>query len=163
MIKKLFMSNAIDYQKLMHSAICTVVKNALTVIAHSEHSTNVHIAISFLTNYKGVNLPDHVKENYPQEITVILQHQFRSLQIFDNSISVILSFRGQEETVVIPFHSIIKYIDVYQGFVLDLEQYMSNNIEEFDNYDYDTDDKNEESDQQNHQDNIIFIDTFLKK
>ena len=127
MIKKLFMSNAIDYQKLMHSAMCTVVKNALTVIAHSEHSTNVHIAISFLTNYKGVTLPDHIKENYPQESTVILQHQFRSRQVSDNSISVILRFRGQEETVGMPFHSLVKYIDVYRGCVLDVDEYMSNN------------------------------------
>ncbi|ABD45560.1 stringent starvation B family protein [Ehrlichia chaffeensis str. Heartland] len=157
------MSNVIDYQKLMHAAMCSVVKNALTVVAQSEHFYNVHIAISFLTHYKGVTLPEHVKNNYPQEITVILQHQFRSLQVFDNSASVVLSFRGKEETVVIPYQSIIKYIDVYQGFVLDFEQYTNSDIEEFDDCDHDIDDSNEDKSQKGNQDNIIFIDTFLKK
>ncbi|KJV65943.1 MULTISPECIES: ClpXP protease specificity-enhancing factor SspB [Ehrlichia] len=157
------MNNVIEYQKLMHAAICSVIKDALTIIAQSPHPYNVHIAISFLTHYKGVILPDHVKNNYPREITIILQHQFRNLQVFNNSASVMLSFQGKEETVIIPYHSIIKYIDVHQGFALDLEQYISNNIEELEDCNNDADHANEESDKKCNQDNIIFIDTFLKK
>ena len=157
------MNDTIEYKKLMHTAICSVIKNALATVAQLSNHHNIHIAISFLTNYKGVVLPDHVKNNYPREITIILQHQFRNLQVSNNSASVVLSFQGKEETVIIPYCSIIKYIDVHQGFALDLEQYISNNTKELEGCSNDIDHINEESNKKSSQDNIIFIDAFLKK
>ncbi|MGN7619135.1 MAG: ClpXP protease specificity-enhancing factor SspB [Ehrlichia sp.] len=137
------MSNIVNYQKLMHTAMCGVMKDALGILAKTGNSNNVHIAISFLTDHKGVVIPDHVKDSYPYEITVVLQHQFRDLQIFDNHISVILSFRGKEETIVITYNSIIKYIDIEQGFALDLGQYA--NDTEDDEDDTEEDNKKEPS------------------
>ena len=155
------MSNMVNYQKLMYIAMRNVIKDALAIISKPENLNNIHIAISFLTNYKNVVLPDHVKDSYPNEITVILQHQFRNLYVSDNNISVILSFKGKEETIVIPYNSIIKYIDIEQGFALDLKQYIDN-IKE-DEEDNDTEKDLQKNHQHNNKDNIIFIDTFLKK
>ncbi|QGR02412.1 hypothetical protein EDL79_01840 [Ehrlichia ruminantium] len=154
------MNNVVNYQKLMHNAMCKVIKDAITVIAKPENCSNVHIIVSFLTQQKGVTLPDHVKKSYPDEITVVLQHQFRHLCTYDNYISVILSFNGKEETVIIPYCSITKYVDAYQGFSLDLKPYVSDTIEEDNNS---NDEDISQNHQHNNQDNIIFIDTFLKK
>ncbi|WDM85679.1 hypothetical protein K6025_02455 [Ehrlichia sp. JZT12] len=156
------MSNIVNYQKLMHIAMCSVIKDALTTLAKPENFNNIHIAISFLTHHKGVVLPDYLKDSYPQEITVILQHQFRNLQISDHNVSVILSFRGKEETIVIPYNSIIKYIDISQSFALDIKQYI-NHIEDQEEENDNREQDFQESHKQDNKDNIIFIDTFLKK
>ncbi|GAT76166.1 hypothetical protein EHRUM1_03340 [Ehrlichia ruminantium] len=153
------MSNIVNYQKLMHSAMCKVIKDALTVIAKPEYCNSIHVVISFLTQHKGVILPDHVKNSYPNEITIVLQHQFRHLCIHDNHISVVLSFNGKEEAVTITYCSITKYVDAYQGFSLDLKPYINSIIKEEDNNSEDS----PKEDKNNAQDNIIFIDTFLKK
>ncbi|MGN7678714.1 MAG: ClpXP protease specificity-enhancing factor SspB [Anaplasma sp.] len=162
------MSDVVDYRKLVYTAMCSVVRRAMDSLSKLPPSGEVHVAISFLTHCSGVVLPDYLKAQYPESITVVLQYQFRDLSVSSNHFKVVLSFKGKEECITVPFRAIVKYVDVLANFSLDLEQYGGADLDMEDGSYSDNDDEAEPADEApapvatTVQDNIIFIDKFLK-
>ncbi|MGN7661066.1 MAG: ClpXP protease specificity-enhancing factor SspB [Anaplasma sp.] len=162
------MSDVVDYRKLVYTAMCSVVRGALGSLSKLPPSGEVHVAISFLTHCSGVVLPDYLKAQYPESITVVLQYQFRDLSVSNNHFKVVLSFKGKEECITVPFRAIVKYVDVLANFSLDLEQYGGAELDMDGSYSDNDDEEAEPADgalaptATTVQDNIIFIDKFLK-
>lgn len=101
----------IDYGELIDDAMHVIVKKALNRIKDTGLPGKHHFFISFLTDYPGVELADHLRSKYPDEMTIVLQHQFDDLQITDSGFSVVLSFDNMKERVSIPFDSLVAFAD----------------------------------------------------
>ncbi|AAV86533.1 hypothetical protein F0Q53_00270 [Anaplasma marginale] len=157
------MSDLVDYRRLVYAAMCSVVREALDFVSKLPSTGEVHVTISFLTGCSGVVLPDYLRAQYPENMTIVLQYQFRELCVSDNYFRVILSFKGKEECITVPFRAVVKYVDMLANFSLDLEQY--GNLEFGMDGDSDNDDIAEcppTDTAHTVRDNIIFIDKFLK-
>jgi hypothetical protein len=115
-------SKKLDYQLFIDRAMRDIVKYVLGEVAlyglYDEH----HFFISFLTQYRGVVLSTRMRERYPTEMTIVLQHQFENLTVSDTQFSVSLSFDGIRETIVIPFNSLIAFVDPSTKFALQFKR-----------------------------------------
>ncbi len=109
---------SIDYQKLIDEAMLSIVKKILQHTKKNGITQEQSFYISFQTDYPGVMLSSHVKEKYPAEITIVLQHQFKDLNIHSDSFSVNLSFGGIPETIMVPFASLTNFVDPTSNFSL---------------------------------------------
>ncbi len=109
------------YDKLIESALRGVVREALLRTARDGLRGGHHFYIGFATRAPGVSLPDPLLEQYPEEMTIVLQHQFWDLKVTDDAFSVTLSFQRRPERLVIPFAAIRSFADPSVEFVLQFE------------------------------------------
>lgn len=111
----------IDYEALQQDALRGIVRAALQQIAKSGLPGEHHFYISFLTQAPGVVLSKRLKEKYPHEMTIVLQHRFWDLLVSDDRFEVKLTFDGVPERLVIPFAAIKVFIDPSVHFGLQFE------------------------------------------
>ena len=105
-----------DYRKLLSSSKFQIVKKALNTILDNDFTP--HLEILFFTRFNGVVIPDYLKESYPTQMLIILQHQFYGLKVLEDKFSVSLSFRGKQEQVTVPFFAISEFHDKISGDTL---------------------------------------------
>src|SRR5438045_1351732 len=96
-----------------------VVREALERVVQEGPRGAHHLHIGFSTGMPGVALAEHLRERYPEEMTIVLQHQFWDLEIGDESFSVTLSFQNQLERLTVPFEAICSFADPSVNFVLE--------------------------------------------
>jgi hypothetical protein len=101
----------IGYQALTDAALRSVVRDALHRIEKQGLIGSHHFYITFKTHFPGVDIPDFLKEQYPDEMTIILQHQFWGLKVHDEYFEVALSFRKLPATLTIPFPALTAFFD----------------------------------------------------
>lgn len=101
----------IDYPGLIDSAMRNVVREALIHIDKFGLPGEHHFFISFQTNFPGVSISPQLKSRYPQEITIVVQHQFWDLKITDKQFSIMLSFNNIPEKLVVPFDALTAFAD----------------------------------------------------
>jgi hypothetical protein len=101
----------IRYDKLIDSAMRFVVKEALKEVCNVGLKGDHHFLLSFITDADGVEIPKTLKERYPNEMTIVIQHQFENLIINDDRFSVTLSFDGKKEAIVVPFMALTSFAD----------------------------------------------------
>jgi hypothetical protein len=111
----------IRYDMLAQEALRGVVRRVLTDVARKGLPGEHHFFITFSTPEPGVKLSARMREQYPDEMTVVLQHQFWDLKVTDDHFEVGLSFGGVPETLVIPFDSIKSFFDPSVQFGLQFE------------------------------------------
>jgi uncharacterized protein len=119
------MVDLIRYDLLVQDAIRGVVRKVLgDVAAAGELPGEHHFTITFRTSAPGVKISRRLAEQWPQELTIILQHQFYDLAVDDHGFSVRLSFRGVSETLYVPFGAITAFSDPAApfGFKFDEEE-----------------------------------------
>jgi hypothetical protein len=113
----------IGYDQLMQNAMRDVVRAALQ---RAVGSTNLpgrhHFYITFRTKFAGVILPEHLIARYPEEMTIVLEHQFWDLEVHADRFRVILKFGGQPHPIVIPFDALTKFYDPSVRFGLQFDQ-----------------------------------------
>jgi hypothetical protein len=80
-----------------------------------------HFFITFDTNAEDVRLSDRLRAQYPEEMTIVLQHQFWDLKVTDEAFEVGLSFGGVAERLVVPFEAIKAFADPSVQFTLQFE------------------------------------------
>ena len=151
----------IDYETMVQSALLTVVYNALSIASKQGLPSDHHFYISFSTHYPGVQLPDYLLEQYPEEITIILQHEFWDLEVDVNGFSVTLCFDELNERLKIPFESITSFVDPSVKFGLQfVPGYVDGEEEELS-----SPEKKGVTFDQNGQpiSNVVTLDTFRKK
>ena len=73
---------------------------------------------SFRTGFPGVQVPRVLRDQYPEEMTIVLQHQFWGLEVTDEDFSVLLSFGGSRQQVVVPFAAVTAFADPSADFGL---------------------------------------------
>ena len=104
-------SSRIDYGRLVEGALRTVVRDVLKMVVGEGLGGPHHFYITFKTRHPEVVIPDFLRERYPVDMTVVLQHQFWDLEVDDNAFSVTLSFNDQLQRLVIPFAAIKVFAD----------------------------------------------------
>lgn len=109
----------IDYSALVSSAMLEVVKKAFKLASNTQ-KCNFFIRVN--TQAPGVILPEYVKKSYPEEISIILEHQFSDLTINDKDFSVKLSFSDQYTIAVIPFFALLYFADRENKFSLEFKK-----------------------------------------
>lgn len=103
--------DTIDYPGLIDSAMRNVVREALIHVDQFGLPGDHHFFISFQTNYPGVSISPQLKSRYPEEITIVVQHQFWDLKITDKQFSIMLSFNNIPEKLVVPFDALTAFAD----------------------------------------------------
>jgi hypothetical protein len=116
------MADHIRYDLLTQQALRGVVRNVLTDAAKKGLPGDHHFYISFDTQADGVRMSDRLRAQYPEEMTVILQHQFWDLAVSDGGFEVGMSFGGIPEKLVIPFDAISGFFDPSVQFGLQFEE-----------------------------------------
>jgi uncharacterized protein len=109
------------YDKMVETALRGVARQALALAARDGLRGGHHFYISFRTGSPGVVLPDHLRATYPDEMTIVLEHQYWGLEVGDEAFSVTLSFSSRSERLTIPFAAITTFADPSVKFGLQFE------------------------------------------
>ncbi len=112
-------NDIINYEELVQTAIRKVMRDVLTDVAKNGLPGKHHFYIDFITNYPGVQIPEFLREDYPEDMTVVLQHEYWDLEIHDNFFAVTLSFDNADERIIVPFDAVIKFVDPSVNFGLE--------------------------------------------
>ena len=111
----------IRYDVLARDALRGVLKQVLADAAENGLPGEHHFYITFLSKADGAKISPRLLSQYPQEMTIILQHQFWDLVVTDDRFEVGLSFNGIPERLVVPFASIKSFFDPSVQFGLQFE------------------------------------------
>src|SRR5882757_2268369 len=111
----------IRYDVLTRDALRGVLRRVLTDAAEHGLPGEHHFFIIFLSNADGVKLSPRLLAQYPEEMTIILQHQFWDLVVTEDRFEVGLSFGGIPERLVVPFAAIKSFLDPSVQFGLQFE------------------------------------------
>lgn len=122
----------IRYDVLAQEALRGVIKKVILEAARAGLPGEHHFYIAVDTTHPGVALSPRLKAEYPEEITVVLQHQFWDLEVTEDKFSVGLSFGGVPEKLVIPFTAIKGFFDPSVQFGLQFDVMADDDEEEFD-------------------------------
>ena len=115
------MADEIDYGNLMHNAMRSLIQDVLTEVKNNGLPGEHHFFITFDTNHAGVEMASWLKDRYPTEITVVMQHWFDDLEVNDDGFSVTLNFGDTPEHLVIPYEAILTFVDPSVEFGLRFE------------------------------------------
>jgi hypothetical protein len=116
------MADHIRYDLLTQQALRGVVRTVLSETAKKGLIGDHHFYISFNTRAEGVRLSNRMRAQYPEEMTVILQHQYWDLTVTEQGFEVGLSFGGVPEKVGVPFEAIKGFFDPSVQFGLQFEE-----------------------------------------
>lgn len=113
--------NILRYDKMVESALRGVVREALTRTAQHGLPGSHHFYITFRTSDPGVVIPDFLRTKYPDDMTIVLEHQFWDLAVAEDSFSVTLSFQNRPERLTIPLMAISAFADPSVKFGLQFQ------------------------------------------
>lgn len=111
----------IRYDILAQEALRGVIRKVLSEVAKAGLPGNHHFFITFLTGAPGVRISQRLHEKYPEQMTIVLQHQFWDMQVTDTSFEVGLSFGDVPEKLFVPFAAIRGFYDPSVNFELEFD------------------------------------------
>lgn len=111
----------IRYDLLVQDALKSVVRKVLGDAAKIGLPGEHHFYVSFRTEFPGVRLSQRLRDKYPQEMTIVVQHQFWDLAVTEHAFEVGLSFSGIPERLLIPFDAVTGFFDPSVQFGLKFE------------------------------------------
>ncbi|WP_430911070.1 SspB family protein [Methylobacterium sp. sgz302541] len=114
----------IRYDLLVQDALRGVVRKVLSDAARDGLAGEHHFYVSFRTEAPGVRISQRLREKYPEDMTIVLQHQFWDLSVGEHSFEVGLSFSGVPERLLVPFEALSGFFDpsVQFGLKFDLNE-----------------------------------------
>ncbi|MEO0914799.1 MAG: ClpXP protease specificity-enhancing factor SspB [Pseudomonadota bacterium] len=112
------MSDRFHYGQLMHKALRGVMAEVLQSVAEEGLPGEHHFFITFDTHHPGVDIASHLRERYPEEMTIVIQHWFADLSVLPDRFSITLNFADVPEVLVIPFDAIKTFVDPSAEFGL---------------------------------------------
>jgi hypothetical protein len=130
------MQDHIGYDTIIETAMRDVIFKVLKKIEKEGLKGEHHFVVTFSTKHFGVIISESLKERFPSEMTIVIQHQFQSLKVLENCFKISLSFSGVMEELTVPYKSITAFADPSVNFGLKF-----NNIEGEDEIDEDKGDK----------------------
>ncbi|WP_170381213.1 SspB family protein [Ruegeria atlantica] len=152
------MSQDIDYGNLMHTAMRGLIKTVLTSVSENGLPGSHHFFITFDTRQDGVELADWLRERYPEEMTIVMQHWFENLEVSDTGFAITLNFGDAPEPLYIPYSAIKTFVDPSVEFGLRFES--PEDEEEFEPVVEESIEVEEEPDQQDAE--VVSLDSFRK-
>lgn len=112
----------IGYHALTQAALRGVVRAAMDKVARMGHLPgDHHFYITFRTRMQGVQMDDSLKDRFPDEMTIVMQHQYSDFKVFDERFEVVLQFGGKSQLLRIPFSAVTGFVDRSVNFGLQLE------------------------------------------
>jgi len=109
------------YDILIQDALRGAVKKILAEVGRTGLPGEHHFYIAFDTTAPGVRISSRLKERYPQEMTIVMQHQFWDLAIGEHAFEVGLSFGGVAEKLLVPYSAIKGFFDPSVQFALEFD------------------------------------------
>ncbi len=103
--------NIIRYDLIVQEAMLGVVKKVLSDAMKDGLVGEHHYYLTYETDYPGVEMPSHLLEKYPNEITIVLQHEFEDLKVTENGFSATLWFNNVPAHLTVPFKAIRAFFD----------------------------------------------------
>lgn len=152
------MTRGIDYGNLMHQAMRGLIRNVLEDVAANGLPGAHHFFITFDTTHPDVAIADWLRERYPTEMTVVLQHWFSGLDVTEDGFTVTLNFGNSPEPLVIPFDAVLTFVDPSVEFGLRFE---SQHEDEEEDEDLLTEEE-DESDAPRPEAEVVSLDQFRK-
>jgi len=154
------------YERLIEDALRGVVRSALRIVAEQGLPDGHHLHISFRTDFPGVEMAAPLRLQYPEEMTIVLQHMFWDLEVEEEFFSIALAFNTVRQNLIVPFSAITVFQDQSVGFVLQFQA----RSDEDENDDEDIEDAEIEIEggaadaaKPSDGDNIVTLDKFRKK
>lgn len=151
-----------DYPRMMREALREVPREALRRVAEAGLPEPHHFYLSFRTDHPGVEVAEFLRDRYPDEMTVVLQHQYWDLEVDDEAFSVGLSFSGRVEYLRVPFRALTAFIDPAAEFGLRFDGAPAPSPEDGAPQD-DEDDRETSKSRSREPGEVVSIDKFRKK
>jgi uncharacterized protein len=164
----------IPYDEIVQEALRTVIGRVLNQIRVGGLPGAHHFYIAFKTAYPGVKVPNWLREKYPDEMTIVIQHRFWDLLITDERFEIGLSFNQRAEHLVVPFAAVVGFVDPHVNFALQFQIQDQSNDEHLEQQLPKPDGGQEQDGQQNGEtdapkatpggdNNVVSLDRFRKK
>ncbi len=151
------MARSIDYGNLMHRAMRGLIQSVLTDVAEHGLPGAHHFFITFDTTHPDVQIADWLKERYPTEMTVVIQHWYENLVVTDEGFSITLNFGNNPEPMVIPFDALRTFVDPSVEFGLRFETQETEEDDEEDDLDIEVEEEPERQAAE-----VVSLDQFRK-
>ena len=116
------MNDRFHYDALVDDALRSVVRRVLRQVADKGLPGSHHFYISFRSTDPGVKLPEYLRAKYPEEMTIVLQHQYWDLIITEEFFEVTVSFNKQQERIKVPFAALSAFVDPSVRFGLQFDR-----------------------------------------
>jgi uncharacterized protein len=124
------MTRQIDYGNLMHRAMRGLIFEVLKGVERDGLPGEHHFFITFDTRHPEAKLADWLRDRYPEEMTVVMQHWFEGLKVTPQGFAVTLNFGDQPEPMYIPFDAVRTFVDPSVEFGLRFETHESEDEDE---------------------------------
>jgi hypothetical protein len=148
------MARSIDYGNLMHRAMRGLIEQVLRDVAVRGLPGEHHFFITFDTGHPGTQMADWLRDRYPGEMTIVIQHWFDAMRVDDDGFAITLNFGDQPEPLYIPFDAIRTFVDPSVEFGLRFE------TQEIDEEEDDNEDAIETDDEAKGE--VVSLDSFRK-
>jgi len=110
------------YDRMVEAALRGVVREAIARVAGFGLPAGHSLYITFKSDFAGVEMPDWLKAQYPEAMTIVLEHQFWDLSADEETFGVTLSFKGRRQRVVVPYAALTAFHDPGVQFGLRFDQ-----------------------------------------
>lgn len=111
-----------NYEQMTQLALRSVVRDAIRRVIREDGLPGAHhFYITFLTRFPGAEIDDGLAKKYPEEITIVLEHQFWDLAAHDDCFEVTLKFGGVPKYLKVPYTAVTRFHDPSVGFALQFE------------------------------------------
>ncbi|WP_454269541.1 SspB family protein [Roseovarius sp. MBR-51] len=151
------MSRSIDYGNLMHRAMRGLIQEVLSKVQSEGLPGAHHFFITFDTKHPDAKLANWLKQRYPSEMTVVMQHWYDDLKVTNDGFAVTLNFGDAPERLYVPYDAIQTFVDPSVEFGLRFE------TQEVDEEDDDLDDTEPPDDDPSpNKAEVVSLDSFRK-
>ena len=117
------MTDYIGYEALTQAAMRGVVREALRQAEKgSAPPGDHHFYVTFRTKAPGVKIPEHLIEQFPEEMTIVIQHQYWDLEVHDGHFEIVLKFNRVPQHLSIPYVAMTRFVDPAVNFGVSFEK-----------------------------------------
>jgi hypothetical protein len=113
--------DSLHYDKMVENALRGVVRQALASVIEQGLPGSHHFYLTFRTTHPGVDIAERLHAQYPQDMTIVLQHQFWGLEVNDEYFVVNLSFSNIPERLKVPYSALVSFVDPSVKFGLQFQ------------------------------------------
>lgn len=161
-------NDLLRYDLMLQRALRSVLRDTLAIAAESGLPGAHHLFITFRTGADGVEIADYLEARYPDEMTIVLQHEYWGLELTDVGFSVTLSFSNRHERLVIPWSAVTAFADPSVRFGLQFDKAVQGESDETAAEDEEaneepTEAEGEPEDNDEPGDNVVTLDRFRKR
>jgi hypothetical protein len=134
----------LSYEKMVEDALRGVLRQALQITAAQGLPGSHHFYVTFDTTHPGVKIADTLRAQHPNEMTIVLQHQFWDLKVQQDLFEITLSFSGVSQRLIIPFAAVTAFADPHAKFGLQFHVEFEERTAADEELDMEDDDEEEE-------------------